>query len=259
MRSGRIRRLLALPLSLAITAGVVGTAGSGTAVAASNSKKPRDYVSLVNPWIETDIARYFFFQSASNPFGFVKLRPDSGGESGGGTGYRTTDEYVKGFSHIHEWQFAGIQVMPTTGTDVVKTEGETGWQSKVKHDSSEIAQPGYHKVHLDRYGITAELTVTDRVGLHRYTYDRAGPSEIIINLGGTLGEAVMKNAEVTRVSDDEIEGYVVQRGGSYADHDTKLFFVITFDRPFDSMHGWSNGRLAQGGAPISHLAGTNMG
>ena len=37
----------------------------------------RDYVKLVDPWVEADIARYFFFQSASNPFSFVKLRPDT--------------------------------------------------------------------------------------------------------------------------------------------------------------------------------------
>ena len=30
----------------------------------------------MNPWVEADIGRYFFFQSASNPFGLVKLRPD---------------------------------------------------------------------------------------------------------------------------------------------------------------------------------------
>ncbi|HEX5996792.1 MAG TPA: glycoside hydrolase domain-containing protein [Jiangellales bacterium] len=259
MRPRLLRRLLVLPLTLAVTAGVLGTVSPAAATEVTSTNAPRDYVSLVNPWVETDIARYFFFQSASNPFGLVKLRPDSGGQTGGATGYRTTDTYVKGFSHIHEWQFAGVQVMPTSGASVVKTEGETGWQSPVKHDSSEVAQPGYHKVHLDRYGITAELTATDRVGLHRYTYDRAGPSEIIINLGGTLGEAVMKNAEVTRVNDQEIQGFVVQRGGSYADHDVRLYFDIRFDRPFDSLHGWTNGSLVDRGAPVSRVTGKDLG
>ena len=170
----------------------------------------RDYVGLVNPWVESDRGRFFFFQSASNPFGFVKLRPDTSTNSVWNTGYRPSENDVKGFSHVHDWQLAGVQVMPTTG-EVPKTEGETGWQSHVDHDSSELAQPGYHRLHLDRYGITAELTATDRVGLHRYTYDKAGPSEVIVNLGGTLGEAEMLGSHVERVG-NALEGYVDQRG-----------------------------------------------
>ena len=134
----------------------------------------RDYVKLVDPWVESDIARYFFFQSASNPFSFVKLRPDTSTNAAWGTGYRRNEDQVKGFSHVHEWQMSGIQVMPTTG-DVPKTEGDTGWQSHVDHDVGEIAEPGYHRLHLDRYDIDAELTATDRVGLHRYRYEKGGP------------------------------------------------------------------------------------
>ncbi|HEX7189010.1 MAG TPA: hypothetical protein VF423_12355, partial [Actinomycetes bacterium] len=127
----------------------------------------RDYVKLVDPWVEADIARYFFFQSASNPFSFVKLRPDTSTNAAWGTGYRRNEDQVKGFSHVHEWQMSGIQVMPTTG-EVPKTDGDTGWQSHVNHDVGEVAEPGYHRLRLDRYAIDAELTATDRVGLHRY-------------------------------------------------------------------------------------------
>ncbi|MET9018552.1 glycoside hydrolase domain-containing protein [Actinopolymorpha sp. NPDC004070] len=227
--------------------------------AARTAPGQRDYVSLVDPWVEADIARYFFFQSASNPFGFVKLRPDTSTNSSGGTGYRTTEHEIKGFSHIHDWQFSGVQVMPTSGASVPKTDGDTGWQSHVEHDATEVAEPGYHKVHLDRYDVDAELTVTDRVGMHRYTFGRAGQSEIIVNLGGLLGEAVMTGAHVTKVNDHEIEGYVDQHGGAYAEHDTRLYFVVAFDRAFDSMRGWADGSLARGGAPLEELAGDDMG
>ena len=88
------------------------------------------------------------------------------------------------------------------------------------------------------------------MGLHRYTYDKAGPAEILVNLGGVLGEGVMEDAHVTRVDSDSIRGWVRQHGGSYADHDTKLFFDIRFDKPLDSMRGWVGYRLIDGGAPI---------
>jgi len=255
----------------AVTAGIM-VAGPGggvasAAVAEGSTKTSRDYVRVVNPWVEADRGRYYFFQSASNPFGFVKLRPDSSTNTLWGTGYLHSENQIKGFSHVHDWQISGVQVMPTTGASVSKTQGDTGWQSDVKHDDSEVVEPGYHRLHLDRYGVTAELTCTDRVGMHRYTYDQAGPSEIIINLGGILGEAKMKNAQVTKVSDQEIEGYVVQGGmltdGTYwpqtPPEKKTLFFNIRFDRPFDSLRGWADGNLANGGKPLDKLSGNDMG
>ncbi|MEV5542877.1 glycoside hydrolase domain-containing protein [Saccharopolyspora shandongensis] len=256
-----------------LAAGVVAAAGRGGAAWAAvpedapSAAASRDYVRLVNPWVEADIGRFFFFQSASNPFGMIKLRPDTSTNTLWGTGYRRNENYVKGFSHLHDWQIAGVQVMPTSGAGVSKLQGSDGWQSSVKHDVSEVVEPGYHKLHLDRYGVTAELTCTDRVGVHRYTYENAGRSEIIIHLGGVLGEARMKNAHVTKVSNTEIEGYVVQ-GGMLRDglywpetppEKTRLFFNIQFDKPFDSLRGWAGGSLANGGAAIEDLSGDNMG
>ena len=81
----------------------------------------RDYVHVVNPWVEADRGRYYFFQSASNPFGFVKLRPDSSTNTLWGTGYLRSENKVKGLSHVHDWQISGVQVMPTTGASVSKT------------------------------------------------------------------------------------------------------------------------------------------
>ena len=251
-----VRRLLVGLATVGLAAGLLAGAGqtARSTPAAAAVQTGRDYVSLVNPWVEADIGRYFFFQSASNPFGMVKLRPDTSTNAAWGTGYRKNEDMVKGFSHVHEWQLSGVQAMPTSGESVSKLQGDTGWQSHVEHDDSEVAEPGYHKVHLDRYDIDAELAVTDRVGLHRYTYGNAGPSEIIVNLGGQLGEASMENAHVTRVSDHELEGYVVEHNGR-----TRLYFDITFDRPFDSMHGWANGALLNGGDPVDEAAGANSG
>lgn len=256
------RRFLALTGGGAVAA---ATIRPGAAAAAAARERPdaasdrRDYVRLVDPFIATEASRWFFFQSASSPFGFVKLRPDTDNATQWNSGYHPGQPDVKGFSHLHDWQIAGVQVMPVSGAPVVKTEGESGWQSPRAH-AHEIAQPGYHRLHLDRYGITAELTNTERVGFHRYTYHRAAPGEIIINLGGVLGEAVMMNAEVTRVSNSEIEGHVVQHGTfSSLPYPNTLYFSIRFDRPFDSLHGWADGSLANRGRPIRKLAGNNMG
>ena len=103
MRTGRNRWLAAGVAAIALM-----LVGAGPASA------KRDYVKLVDPWVEADIGRYFFFQSASQPFGMVKLRPDTSTETPWGTGYRKNEYEVKGFSHLHDWQLSGIQVMPTS-------------------------------------------------------------------------------------------------------------------------------------------------
>ncbi|WP_399880289.1 glycoside hydrolase domain-containing protein [Streptomyces sp. BBFR51] len=250
--------------ALLLVLGVVdGGASAPVAAAAPSAGTERNYVDQVNPWVEADIGRYFFFQSAGRPFGMVKLRPDTSTDSSRGTGYRRNENQVKGFSHLHDWNLSGVQVMPTSGESVPKLDGDEGWQSHVDHDHGEVAEPGYHKLHLDRYGIDAELTSTDRVGMHRYTYDQAGPSEILVNLGGHLGEALMDSAHVTRSNDHEIAGYVLQHGESFgeddADHKVKLYFDIRFDKPFDSLHGWAGGKLADGGKPVDEVSGDDAG
>ncbi len=36
--------------------------------------------------------------------------------------------------------------------------------------ASEVVQPGYHRLELSDRGVVVELTATNRVGLHRYTF-----------------------------------------------------------------------------------------
>ena len=50
------------------------------------------------------------------------------------------------------------------------------------HDD-EIVQPGYHRLFLDTYKIWVEQTVTDRVGLYRFTYTQDGLAKVLVNLG----------------------------------------------------------------------------
>ena len=61
----------------------------------------------------------------------------------------------------------------------------------------------------------------------------------------------MKDAHVTRVGKRSIEGWVSQRGDGYPSHDTKLFFDIRVDPPFDSMRGWVRDKLRDG--PLDEL------
>ena len=58
----------------------------------------------------------------------------------------------------------------------------SGYRSQFDR-KSQVAQPGYYKVLLDDYGITAELTATKRVGFHRYTFPKSDSAHIILDIG----------------------------------------------------------------------------
>ena len=135
----------------------------------SENPKPDNFVDLVYPQLDSENSRWFFFSSASRPFGMVNLSPDTEIDGAWGSGYRHKTDTIKGFSHVHGWQISGLSVMPVS----ITSENETGvfkdFYSKFNHQA-EKASPGYHLVDLERYGISAELTSTKRVGFHKYPF-----------------------------------------------------------------------------------------
>lgn len=120
------------------------------------------------------------FSSACRPFGMVSLSPDTDTEHSWGSGYMYGSKYIRCFSHIHNWQMSGVAVMPTVGP----FKGHLGmdsYQSEFTHEG-EIAKPGFHKVKLTNYDVTAELTSTMRVGFHRYTFPQSDSSYVLLIL-----------------------------------------------------------------------------
>ena len=115
-----------------------------------------DVAQFVNPLIDSHGSRWFYFNSASRPFGLVNLSPDTQTKGSWKSGYLYGDKHVRCFSHVHAWQLSGIPAMPITG-DMTGHLGMDEYQSEFSHDDEEVAA-GYHKVHLKKYGITAELT-----------------------------------------------------------------------------------------------------
>ena len=122
-------------------------------------------VDKVYPLLDTENSRWFFFSSASRPFGMVNLSPDTQIGGAWGSGYRYKTDTIKGFSHIHAWQMSGVSIMPVVTSNETQKNIYTDFYSKFSHDTEKIS-PGYHYVELDRYQITSELTSTKRVGFH---------------------------------------------------------------------------------------------
>jgi predicted alpha-1,2-mannosidase len=204
-------------------------------------------VDAVNPFIGTIGPRWMLFPGASMPFGMVKLSPDNrawtGTPGSGRAGYNYNISTILGFSHIHSWTMGGLLMMPTTGQLKLVQGPDSGspesFRSRFRHES-EIASPGYYAVTLDDYGIRAEMTVTTRAGLQRYTFPKSDQARVLLalNVPGEYAFAV-KNAVIRKVSDTEIEGESDQTNNKiYTFQKYKLYFVARFSKPFDSMGGW---------------------
>jgi predicted alpha-1,2-mannosidase len=69
--------------------------------------------------------------------------------------------------------------MPTTG------ELEVDYHNYGSHYNEEKASPGFYSNRLTKYDILTEVTATQRVGIHRYTFP-AGKGNILLNLGQGL-------------------------------------------------------------------------
>ena len=211
----------------------------GTHVLAQTTQKQP--VDLVNPTVDAANSRWFFFNSASRPFGMVNLSPDNAVNADWGAGYRYHSDSIKCFSHVHGWQLSGVPVLPTTG-EFKGHLGADNYGSRFSH-AKEVIKAGYHKVVLDAYNITAELTSTTRVGFHKYTYPASAQSHILFDFSTFLGPSDTQKGYVKKVSNQEIEGYAIMAPTVRRPKILPVYFVAVFDKPFDSFNGWRNGKL----------------
>ncbi len=215
----------------------------------ANSKNATDYV---NPMIGTSKMGHVF-PGATAPFGMVQLSPQTNFEVmfkderyNSKTyeycaGYQYRDTTIVGFAHTN---FSGtghsdlgdLLVMPTTGDlvlDPIKTkDGKKGFYSKFSHEN-ETAKAGYYKVALEDYNIKAELTASERVGFHQYTFPKSSESHILLDLVYNVYHHDNKNVwTFLRVENDStVTGYRQTKGWART---KKVFFAIKFSKPFKS-------------------------
>lgn len=183
--------------------------------ACSNSQE--NVLQYVEPNIGTAHSRWFFYTPAAVPHGMAKLAPSTNGHYGNASGweavgYDSRHRSIAGFVHFHEFQIGGVSIMPTTGSLKVKPGSlktpDAGYRSRFDR-KNETAGPGYYKVLLDDYSITAELTATERVGFHRYTFPENDRSRIILDIGNEQGESGnVKDAAVYLIDKTHFEGFV---------------------------------------------------
>lgn len=206
------------------------------------SAEPDRPVDLVYPHLDTANSRWFYFDSASLPFGMVNLSPDTEVAGAWGSGYRYNTTEVKGLSHVHAWQLSGVSVLPVSSDEnpiLLKDD----YYSSFSHDD-EIVAPGYHRLVLDRYGIEVELTATTRVGFHRYQYPKSGGRQILLNLGGPLGPSNIVRGRAERIDARTVSGYVENGATMRRPKSTRIYFYLVVDTDIANWSGWLGERIA---------------
>lgn len=173
--------------------------------------KHKNIAYVVNPFIGTDWVGNTY-PGANAPFGMVQLSPDNG--TGGWdriAGYFYPDSTIAGFSHTHlsgtgAGDLYDISFMPTTSPRLSK-EGELGIYARFNHNSEE-AHAGYYKVTLEPYDITVELTATERVGVQKYTFNKASDSALVtLNLNKATNWDRTISSSIKILSDRYLVGF----------------------------------------------------
>ncbi len=186
------------------------------------------------------------YPGAVFPFGMVQLSPDNGLPGWDRiAGYYWPDSTIAGFSHTHlsgtgAGDMYDLLLMPLNSrfTKSLTPEGDYRPYSKFTHDKEE-ARPGYYAVDLLSSGIKAELTVTERVGFHRYTFPEDKESQIILDLGYSLNWDKPVDTEIIIEDDHTISGYRKSKGWA---RDQRVYFVIQFSKPFSTTSLFVDGK-----------------
>ncbi len=211
----------------------------------SGATAQKDYVDYVDPLIGSS-GHGHVFVGASVPFGATQLGPQNIYQGWDwASGYFYDDDFIAGFSHGHLSgtgcaDLGDICLTPFEGEErtILGTpdnhEGAVG--STYSHDN-ETAQAGYYMVRLDN-GITAELTATERVGMHRYRYTGSGTARLLIDLENATSDKAYETY-IRKIDDYNVEGFRFATGWAPF---RKTFFHATFSQPIKELHTFLSDR-----------------
>ena len=193
------------------------------------------------------------YPGATSPFGRIQLSPDTSEAPnwGDASGYDYNRNTIFGFSHTRlsgtgASDLIDITLMPTSS-------GRTS--SAFTHDE-EKARPGYYQVMLKDENINAELTTTQRNGIHRYQYPAGKDAEIILDMDhsadkGSWGRRII-NSQIRILNDHAVEGYRIITGWAKL---RKIYFYMEFSSPILTSTLRDGGRVHENTAVIN---GTNL-
>lgn len=190
-------------------------------------EQSKDYAQYVNPFIGTDGTGHTF-PGPCMPFGMVQPGPDNRDNGWDYTsGYQYRDSLIMGFSQTRIngagiSEFGDILLQPLTSHS--NEIFAVGYDKK-----TEQASPGYYAVTLANK-VKAEITCTERVAFHQYTYPTPNAKLLVDLQHGLkfLTDSLVLESGVQVEDNQTISGYCHTKNWV----ERKYFFVIRFNEPF---------------------------
>ena len=227
--------------------------------------QPGELGKWVNPFIGTGGFPAFTtgndMPGSTVPFGMIRLCPDTrfflkkmtNKTFANTSGYYFADNHLMGFSHtrmvgtgVHDG--GHFRVYPATGSQ--SDNYRKGKYHRFSH-KNETAFPGYYAVMLKKPGILAELTATERTGVHRYTFSGKENPRIIIDVASSLGSGKSSDGEIHVSSDGEITGTICTFGNFAARYGgQQIYFSARFSKPFSEFAFWSGKKAVRNSSSI---------
>ena len=200
---------------------------------------PADYVNpLVGTLSEFALSTGNTYPAIARPWGMNFWSPQTG-KMGNGWMYTYTDHKIRGFKQTHQpspWinDYGQFSLMPVVGAPTFDEEERASWFSH----KGEEAKPYYYKVYLAEHDVVTEFTPTDRAALFRFTFPSSEKSYVVVD--------AFDNGSYIRVDkeNNRIVGYSTRNSGGVSDN-FRNYFVVEFDKPFEYIHTFADGKLRE--------------
>lgn len=199
-----------------------------------------NYAQFVDPFVGTQNEGHCF-PGATAPLGMVQPSPESYNEYYKGyemdhvAGYQYNDPWIWGFTQTHLNgvgcpSLSDILLMPYCNNPI-DSSLRKNFASTYSKDS-EKAYPGYYTVNLTDHHVKVELTATEHVAYHRYTFESTETAKLLIDLQygnswdiKTISDNIL---EAHQQFEDEytLTGY--RKAREWAKRE--LFYVIRFNK-----------------------------
>ena len=189
-----------------------------------------DVLDHVDPMIGTGFHGHTY-PGVTLPFGAVQLSPDTrinGWDAC--SGYHASDTTILGFSHTHLsgtgiGDLGDVLILPYSNDPAMAPV------ATFRHEN-ETARAGYYRVRFDNYPVTAELTTTEHVGYHRYTWDKGVTPHILLDLSHSLHEMWGRKSVADRIELVDAQTIRGMRQSTGWAQDEKCYFYLHSSVPF---------------------------
>ena len=172
----------------------------------------------------------YLYPGATYPFGMVQFTPTYFTKQ---LGFVINQLSGAGCDHM-----GNFPTLPVAGALRVSPDSILNMQTPV---GKEIGTAGYYAATVD-HSIRAELTVTERTGMARYTFSSKEKQGTVI-IGGGVAATPIQVAAIKITGPHSCEGYA--EGGAFCGIPTpyKVYFVAEFDADAESFGTWKEERL----------------